>query len=109
MNNEMLEKIFNAVNDMKESNEKRTASIENRFESMEKRFEKRFDEVENTLKMHTVALSNLSDDVADLKNFKLEVKDHLYKLNEIQEKQQGIIDLLSKRSISHEAEIKRIQ
>ncbi|KJE26166.1 hypothetical protein LG52_2989 [Geobacillus kaustophilus] len=64
----------------------------------------RLDQVENNMAT--------KEDVADLPLIKravLDASDSIKRLEEIQENQQRIIDLLSARSIQHEAELKRIK
>lgn len=95
-----------------ENTDKRLDSIENRLDNIENRLdniENRLDNIEaeqKAIKAEQLLLKQaILETNADVKELKIKMD----KLEEIQMKQQQIIDLLSARSIQHEAELKQIK
>lgn len=71
--------------------------------------ENRLDSVENRLDSMEQRLSSIATEQQQIKQAVFETNEHVKRLETIQDGQQRIIDLLSVRSIQHEAELKRLQ
>ncbi|KOP77997.1 hypothetical protein AMS59_14205 [Lysinibacillus sp. FJAT-14745] len=98
--NQHLDSIENRL----ESVENRLESVENRLESVESRLESvesRLESVENRLEV-------VEFEQQQIKQAVLETNEKVNRLAVIQESQHRIIELLSARSIQHEAELKRM-
>lgn len=88
-----------------ENADKRLDSIENRLDNIENRLDN-IEAEQKAIKAEQLLLKQaILETNADVKELKIKMD----KLEEIQMKQQQIIDLLSARSIQHEAELKQIK
>lgn len=100
----MEEVLSQILTELKQVNG-RLGSVENRLDSMENRL----DSMENRLDSMEQRLSSIETEQQQIKQAVFETNEHVKRLETIQDGQQRIIDLLSVRSIQHEAELKRLQ
>ncbi|MFS0575983.1 hypothetical protein AB1K83_10125 [Sporosarcina sp. 179-K 3D1 HS] len=92
--------------------DKRLDTVDKRLDAVDKRLDtvdKRLDAVDKRLDSVDKRLDRLESEQQLIKQAVLETNERVKRLEGIQESQHRLIELLSARSIQHEAELKRIQ